>query len=150
MTRWLRFVRFNLVGSVGIGVQLAALWILTAIVHVHYLPATCIAVGLAVAHNYVWHLRWTWRERVQGAHPMALFARFAAANGAVSLAGNVAVMGALVSIVHVTPVAANALAIAVTGVANFWVGDAVVFGQRGGQVVLASGAGADSVRARCS
>ena len=149
MNRWLRFVRFNLVGAAGIGVQLTALWILTVVAHVHYLPATCAAVCLAVAHNYVWHRWWTWRDRVQGAGPVALFARFAAANGAVSLAGNLAVMGALVSATHVTPVAANAVAIAITGVANFWVGDSVVFRRRGGQVVLASGA-ADPARPRCN
>ena len=131
MSQRLRFVRFNFVGAVGIGVQLAALWLLTDVVHVHYIPATCAAVALAVVHNFVWHHRWTWGERQVSSHPMILFVRFAAANGAVSLAGNLAAMAALVSVVGLPPVMANVAAIAFTGVLNFWVGDSVVFrGQR--------------------
>jgi putative flippase GtrA len=58
---------------------------------------------------------------------IAAFARFAVANGAVSLAGNLAVMATLVSGAHVEPVVANGVAIAVCGLLNFWLGDAVVF-----------------------
>ena len=131
MSQRLRFVRFNFVGAAGIGVQLSALWLLTDVAHVHYLPATGAAVALAVVHNFVWHHRWTWGDRQVGGRPMILFVRFAAANGAVSLAGNLAAMAALVSVVGLPPVMANVAAIACTGVLNFWVGDAVVFrGQR--------------------
>jgi putative flippase GtrA len=123
----LRFVRFNAVGAAGIAVQLSALWLLTGVAHVHYIPATIAAVTLAVVHNFVWHRRWTWGDRDLRGRPMALFARFAAANGAVSLLGNLAAMTALVSVGALTPVVANGVAIALTGALNFWVGDAVVF-----------------------
>jgi putative flippase GtrA len=122
-----RFVRFNAVGAAGIGVQLSALWLLTGVVRVHYFPATVGAVTLAVVHNFVWHRRWTWGDRPVDVHPIALFTRFAAANGAVSLAGNLAAMPVLVSVAGLTPVVANGVAIALTGLLNFWIGDAVVF-----------------------
>jgi len=122
-----RFVRFNAVGAAGIGVQLSVLWLLTGVAHLHYLSATFAAVTLAVVHNFMWHRRWTWGDRPVGVHPIALFTRFAAANGAVSLAGNLAAMPLLVSVAGLPPVVANGVAIALTGVLNFWLGDAVVF-----------------------
>jgi putative flippase GtrA len=122
-----RFVRFNAVGAAGVAVQLSALWLLTGVARVHYLPATFVAVTLAVVHNFVWHRRWTWGDRPAGGHVIALFARFAAANGAVSLAGNLAAMPILVSVAGLTPVVANGVAIGLTGLLNFWIGDAVVF-----------------------
>jgi putative flippase GtrA len=127
MNQWVRFLRFNTVGAAGIAVQLAALAFLSHVAHVHYLFATPAAIGLAVMHNFIWHRRWTWHDRARQRGPIAAFARFAAANGAVSLAGNLAVMATLVSGAHVEPVAANAVAIAVCGLLNFWLGDAVVF-----------------------
>jgi len=122
-----RFVRFNAVGAAGIGVQISVLWLLTGVAHLHYLPATFAAVALAVVHNFLWHRRWTWGDRPVGVAPIALFTRFAAANGAVSLAGNLAAMPLLVSVAGLPPVAANSVAIILTGVLNFWLGDAVVF-----------------------
>jgi putative flippase GtrA len=127
MNQWVRFVRFNAVGGAGIAVQLASLWFLAHVAHVHYLFATPVAVGLAVLHNFVWHWQWTWHDRARRGGLLAAFARFATANGAVSLAGNLAVMATLVSGAHVDPVAANGVAIAVCGLLNFWLGDSVVF-----------------------
>jgi putative flippase GtrA len=127
MNRGVRFLRFNAVGAAGIGIQIAALWLLTSVAHLHYLIATPSAVGLAVVHNFYWHWRWTWCDRARIGGPISALTRFAVANGAVSLAGNLAVMVTLVSGAHVEPVVANAAAIGVCGVLNFWLGDAVVF-----------------------
>jgi putative flippase GtrA len=40
-TRWLKF---NLVGGMGIGVQLLLLIVLKSVLHIHYLVATALAV----------------------------------------------------------------------------------------------------------
>ena len=127
MSQGRRFVRFNAVGAAGIGVQLAALWLLTGVMHVHYLAATSLAVGTAIVHNFLWHRRWTWAERAESRGAIAQFLRFAAANGVVSLAGNLVVMTALVSGTHLTLVVANGIAIGACGLLNFWLGDSVVF-----------------------
>ena len=58
----LTFLKFNVVGAIGIGVQLAALTLLRDGVGLHYLLATAIAVEAAILHNFLWHMRWTWRE----------------------------------------------------------------------------------------
>jgi dolichol-phosphate mannosyltransferase len=123
-----RFVRFNAVGATGIGVQLLVLWTLTR-ADVHYLPATVLAVACAVVHNFVWHRRWTWGDRREGrdAPWPAELGAFAAANGLVSLGGNVVVMSLAAGLAGMPPVTANLVAIGATGVLNFWLGDRIVF-----------------------
>lgn len=128
MRRRRRFVAFNVVGALGVVVQMSTVALLTRVVHVHYALATSASVALTVVHNFVWHRRWTWRDRAGGTAPT--FARFALANGVVSLAGNLGVVAALVSGAHVPPAPANLVAIGVCGVVNFWIGDAAVFAVR--------------------
>ena len=123
-----RFIRFNAASALGIAVQLGVLWILTRGLQVGYVSATVLAVLAAVIHNFVWHWRWTWADRgIPIADVPAAFVRFAAANGAVSLIGNVAVTAALVRGAHVAPLAANLAAIAACGVVNYGLGDTIVF-----------------------
>jgi putative flippase GtrA len=125
-----RFLRFNVASALGIGVQLGVLWILTRGLHAGYITATILAVSAAVAHNFLWHWRWTWADRAIpiAAAPAAL-ARFAAANGAVSIVGNVIVMAILVQ-AGLPAIGANLLAIALCGLINYWLGDRVVFAVR--------------------
>ena len=125
MSQGKRFVVFNVVGALGVCVQLACVALLTSVVRVHYIAATTIAVSVAVVHNFLWHRCWTWRDRCATGGTALL--RFVLANGIVSLAGNIGVTATLVSGVHVTPLRANVVAIAVCGVLNFWLGDTFVF-----------------------
>lgn len=120
-----RFLRFNAVGVLGVGVQLASLWLLTSVAAVHYAVATAVAVMLAVVHNFAWHWLWTWRDR--DVHVVRACTRFVFTNGLLSIASNLGVTTALVAGVHALPVAANAVAIVTSGLLNFWLGDVVVF-----------------------
>ena len=129
--RWQRFVRFNLVGALGIGVQLGVLRFLLTSVRTPIVVATLAAVFAAIVHNFVWHLHWTWRDRsIRRTGGLAAFARFVVANGAVSLAGNVAIMAILAAGMGLPPLVANVIAIGVCGVVNFWMGDAFVFREK--------------------
>ena len=58
-----RWTMFASVGALGLVVQLASLGALTWIARWGYLPATVAAVEIAVIHNFLWHERWTWRDR---------------------------------------------------------------------------------------
>src|SRR5438067_12562077 len=60
----IHFIRFNLVGVIGFALQSAALFVLTHNAHpLGYLAATAAAVELAVLNNFIWHQRWTWKDR---------------------------------------------------------------------------------------
>ena len=124
----MRFVRFNTVGGLGIAVQLTVIWLLTSLTHTPVALATALGVAAAVVNNFAWHRRWTWGDRRDGSRSApAAFARFALANGLVSLVGNVAVMSVLAQTTSLPPVPANLIAIGVCGVANYFVGDRIVF-----------------------
>ena len=130
MVRLMRFVKFNAVGALGMLVQLTVLWVLIESGRVDYLVATIAAVFAAIVHNFLWHVRWTWRDREAAlTAPVTAFTRFVLSNGAVSLVGNVVVMAILTGGLHLAPLFANLIAIGVCGLINFWIGDLYVFPQ---------------------
>jgi putative flippase GtrA len=128
----LRWLKFNFVGGLGIVMQLAALEALIRLFHVGYLLATAVAVELAVLHNFVWHERFTWKDRA-GGPVLAVagrLARFHAGNGLVSIAGNLILMRLFVGTMQIRPFAANAMAIAICSFLNFAAVEWFVFRKR--------------------
>ncbi len=127
-----RWVVFNLVGGVGILVQLTALEAFSELLEWNYLVATAAAVEVAVLHNFVWHERWTWAERaVGGKAPMlGRLLRFHLTNGGFSIFGNVLLMRLFVGTLDMGNIAANLLAIAICSTVNFFAGDRIVFPPR--------------------
>ena len=129
MSRFLRWWKFNAVGAMGMAVQLAVLALLNRMTP-HYLVATALAIEITLLHNFAWHLRYTWRDRrrVPGQPArIAQLMRFHLSNGAVSMAGNLALMPILVETARMPVLAANGVAILACSVVNFWLGDAWVF-----------------------
>lgn len=107
--------------------QLAAIALLTRAAGWHYGVATAVAIELALVHNFVWHARWTWRDRpVRGARARAArFARYQLAKS-LSLAGNLGLTAWLVT--HGLPVElANAIAVGAFSLVNFLVSDHLLF-----------------------
>jgi putative flippase GtrA len=125
----LRWLKFNLVGGIGIAVQFAALFVLKGIFHFNYLAATAVAVEAAVVHNFVWHEQFTWSDRVQTSWRRSLprFARFNLTTGAVSILGNLALMKVIVGYGGMNYLLANAFAIILCSLANFLVSEQWVF-----------------------
>ena len=125
----LRWMKFNAVGGIGIGVQLAALAIFRSWLKLDYLLATGLAVEIAVIHNFLWHERFTWADR-QARRPVRSLVRlvkFNASNGAVSIVGNLVLMRLLAGELKVNYVASNLIAIALCSLVNFLLGDRFVF-----------------------
>jgi putative flippase GtrA len=124
----LRWLKFNLVGAVGIAVQLGALKLLV-LARMNYLAATALAVEIAVLHNFAWHERFTWKDRPGGRRERLLrLLRFHLGNGTVSIFGNVAIMWLLVSRFHMKRLlVANGIAIAICSFLNFALGEWFVF-----------------------
>jgi putative flippase GtrA len=125
----LRWLKFNLVGGIGITVQVGVLAFFRSVLHFDYLLATALAVETAVIHNFIWHERFTWRDRqvTDALQSMIRFAKFNATNGAVSLAGNLLIMRVLVGQLHVNYVIANLTAVTLCSLVNFLLSDWVVF-----------------------
>ena len=63
MNALVRWGKFNVVGAMGMVVQLAALAVLNRWMRGHYLLASAAAIELTLLHNFVWHVLYTWRDR---------------------------------------------------------------------------------------
>jgi putative flippase GtrA len=124
-----RWLKFNIVGGIGIGVQLAALAFFRSVLHFDYLIATALAVESAVIHNFVWHERFTWADRPADRvmHSLIRLAKFNTSNGLVSLVGNLLIMRALVGGLQMNYFAANLIAVATCSLVNFLLSDRFVF-----------------------
>lgn len=123
-----RWLKFSIVGAGGIAVQLGSLGLLVTALGVHYLVATALAVEASVLHNFIWHQHWTWRERTrQAPGVLRRLLRFHAANGLISLGGNVLFMRLFVGELGVPLLVGNLMSIAGCGLLNFAAGEWVVF-----------------------
>jgi putative flippase GtrA len=125
----LRWLKFNLVGALGIAVQLAMLLGLKSGVHLNYLLATPLAVEAAVVHNFLWHERYTWSDRVQPSWRLSLprLLRFNLTTGGVSIAGNLVLMKLMVGLGNVNYLIANSVAIVLCSLLNFLISEEWVF-----------------------
>ncbi|MBZ5722338.1 MAG: GtrA family protein [Acidobacteriia bacterium] len=125
-----RWLKFNAVGVVGILVQLAVLAVLKGGMRVDYLVATGLAVEAAVVHNFLWHERFTWKDR-PGKDRLWRLIKFNLSSGMISIVGNLVVMKLLVGVGHINYLMANAVAIAVCSIVNFLMSDRFVFEEAG-------------------
>ena len=127
MNTFIRWGKFNLVGVMGMVVQLAALALIDHVAPGHYLLATAAAIETTLLHNFVWHTRYTWRDRCDGASLWTQCFRFHLSNGMVSMLGNLAVMRIMADEAHMPLLAANTIAILFCSMMNFCIGDRWAF-----------------------
>jgi len=123
-----RPAKFAIVGAIGVLIQLAVLEALTAL-GFHYLLAKALAVEAAVLHNFMWHQRFTWRDRggSQSAETGLRLLRFHLSNGAISILGSLLLMRWLVGQFGLKVLLANLLTIAACSAGNFLASDRWVF-----------------------
>ncbi len=154
-----RWMAFNAVGALGVGIQLALVALLVYGAGLHYLVATIMAVEATILHNFVWHQRCTWRDRrsTSRVEAVARLARFNLLNGGISLVGNTLVMALLAGAAGLDPVAASAVAIVACSIANFAASEKLVFRAAGAGTASAvllvglpalawAGPGADAIK----
>ena len=123
MNTFIRWGKFNLVGAMGMVVQLVALALFSRLAAGHYLFATAAAIESAVLHNFVWHLHFTWRDRRDRSAVLSQLMRFHLSNGLVSMLGNLVLMRILVHGARMPLLLANAIAILCCSMVNFCLGD---------------------------
>jgi putative flippase GtrA len=128
MSTFIRWMKFNLVGAMGMVVQLGSLAALTHWWVGHYLYTTFAAIEVTLLHNFAWHLHYTWRDRRGDSALLVQLLRFHLSNGLVSMVGNLALTRVLVGDAHLPVLAANGIAILCCSVINFCLGDNWTFG----------------------
>ena len=124
-----KWVRYNAIGLMGLGLQLILLFLLTRFVHLNYFVATLFAVQCALIHNFLWHQRYTWKENVVCSKKESVmrFVRFNSSSGTLAIISNLGFTALLVQIVHLPLVVCNLMAIGICNVANFLFANNFVF-----------------------
>jgi len=128
VTPLVRWAKFNAVGVLGMAVQLGALALLDRWMRGRYLIASGLALEVTLLHNFVWHVRYTWRDRCAEGSRLGQLVRFQLSNGLVSMIGNLVLMRLLVREARLPVLAANAVAIVCCSMANYCLGDRWAFG----------------------
>jgi putative flippase GtrA len=129
MKAWIRWGKFNLVGAMGMGVQLAALALLNRAMAGHLVFASSAAVEITLLHNFAWHWHYTWRDRRAGVSRLGALGRFHLSNGLVSMLGNFVLMQLLVDRVHIPVLPSNCASILCCSLVNFFLGNHWAFTQ---------------------
>jgi putative flippase GtrA len=127
MNTLIRWGKFNLVGAIGMAVQLVSLGLFNRLAPGHYLYATGAAIEITLVHNFVWHLHFTWPDRRGHSALLDQLMRFHLSNGLISMVGNLALMRVLVHQVRMPVLAANGIAILCCSVINFLLGNSWAF-----------------------
>jgi putative flippase GtrA len=128
MNRWLKF---DLVGAIGMVVQLSTLSVLALWLHVHYLVATALAVEL-LSCTISCGID-TLRGRIvrpAGERNWTRLIQFNLTTGLVTITGNVLLMRFLVGLLELNYLLGNLLTIASCSIANFLIIDRLVFRRR--------------------
>ena len=126
----LHWLKFNVVGVLGFGLQTLALYALTHGAYaISYLAATAVAVELAVLNNFVWHQRWTWSDRPSASkrETARRLVKFNLTTGLVSLVGNLFLMGLLVGRLGLPVIPANVASVVACSVISFFLADRIAF-----------------------
>jgi putative flippase GtrA len=126
----MRLVRFSIAGLAGFIAQVAMLALLIAFTNLHYVVATVLAVEAAILLNFIWHDRWTWRDRTTGAAGaggIRRLIRFNALTGVTSILGGALVTAFFVESLGLNAVFANILSVVLLGMVNFVGADTLVF-----------------------
>jgi putative flippase GtrA len=126
----IRWGKFNLVGAMGMVLQLCALALFNRCAPGHYLLTSAAALELTLLHNFVWHLRYTWHDRRHDSALLAQLLRFHLSNGLVSMLGNLALMRILVQQAHLPVLVSNGIAILCCSLVNFCLGNNWTFPAR--------------------
>jgi putative flippase GtrA len=127
---FIRWCKFNVVGAMGMAVQLGTLALVNRLTGGHYMIATAAALEVTLVHNFVWHLHYTWRDRRERSALAGQLVRFHLSNGLVSMAGKLALMPLLVHGAGIPVVASNAIAILCCSILNFCLGHNWAFAAR--------------------
>jgi putative flippase GtrA len=126
----LHWLKFNVVGVLGFGLQTLALYALTHGAYaISYLAATAVAVELAVLNNFVWHQRWTWNDRPSATKRETLrrLVKFNLTTGLVSLVGNLFLMSLLVGRLGLPVIPANVASVLICSLISFFLADRFAF-----------------------
>lgn len=122
--------KFMAVAWVGMVVNTACLYLFKGVWHIRIIPASLMAIEIAIIHNFIWFRAWAWKDREQRLPFFHQLLVYNAATGAVDLVSNVSILWALSTFFGVHYLLANILGMIAGPFIKFWLNEKFIFRER--------------------
>ncbi|MHB8613497.1 MAG: GtrA family protein, partial [Candidatus Dormibacteraceae bacterium] len=123
--------RFAAVGTAGLAVNQALLWVLADGLHIHYLIGAAMASQGSTVFNFAWLEAWVFGKRASSRGRLLRFIAFDLINSS-SLAIRLPVMFVLTSGLHVHYLVSNVVALILTTLLRFLIADSFIWSTHSG------------------
>ena len=122
--------KYLVVAWVGMLVYTGCLYLFKGVWGIPIIPASILAIEIAIIHNFIWFRHWAWKDRVHRPSFFKHLIIFNAATGAVDFVGNVSVLWALTTFAGVHYLVANVLGMIVPPFIKFWLNEKFIFREK--------------------
>lgn len=125
----IRFIKFGIVGALGVVINVGLLHVLTVYFKVDYKIGSIFAIEFAIINNFLWNFFWTWKDRKTESSNglMVRFVRFHVSSGFTALFVNWGLLVLLTEALHLHYQLSNLIGIFFGALINFVLGHFWVF-----------------------
>jgi len=116
-----------IVAWIGMLVNTGCLYLFKGLWHIPIIPASVMAIEVAIIHNFIGFRLWAWKDRLHRPSFLKHMVVFNVATGAVDVIGNVSVLWVLATFAGVHYLIANLLGMIVPPFIKFWLNDKLIF-----------------------
>ncbi len=125
-----RGTKFMIVAWIGMLVNTGCLYFFKGVLGVRLIPASVMAIEIAIIHNFFWLRFWAWGDRgaSDGRPPFVKqLLIYNVATGAVDLAANVTILWVLSTLFGVQYLVANIMGMILGPFIKFWLNERIIF-----------------------
>ncbi|HEY3295553.1 MAG TPA: GtrA family protein [bacterium] len=125
-----RGTRFMIVAWIGMAVNTALLFLFKGVMGIPLIPASLLAIEIAILHNFIWLRYWAWSDRKTDNQRPPFWKQlivYNLATGAVDLMANVTILWVLATLFGVHYLVANIIGMILGPFIKFWVNDKLIF-----------------------
>lgn len=122
--------RFMIVAWIGAVVNTLFLYWFKGVLRIPIIPASIMAIEIAIIHNFIWLRFWAWGDRGENGgrpHFLKQLLLYNVATGVVDLTVNVSILWLLYKLLGVHYLLANIAGMVMGPFIKFWLNDKIVF-----------------------
>lgn len=124
-----RGYKFMLIAWLGAVVNTACLYFFKGVLGIRIIPASILAIEIAILHNFIWYRYWAWRDRREENYQpfWPQFLKYNLATGSVDFLVAVPTLWALSTFLKIHYLAANLLAMILPPIIKFYLNEKHIF-----------------------
>lgn len=122
--------KYMAVAWMGMLVNTACLYLFKGVWQIRIIPASIMAIEIAIIHNFFWFRHWAWKDRRDRPSFFKHLIIFNVAAGTVDLVGNVSVLWVLTTFAGVHYLIANLIGMIVPPFVKFWLNEKLIFREK--------------------